>query len=114
MTALRFYHQYGREISADRLRQSLRQLLDRPQFAAMVIADLARWQDWEAIDKIAGLFDQPGFAEPATDRAIVGYLRTVPGDDGASTLARLRRLAPKRVADAEKALAAFGRQRQEQ
>jgi hypothetical protein len=114
MTALRFYHQYGREIPADRLRRSLRQLLDRPPFAAMAIADLARWQDWMALDRIAALFDKPEFADRATDRAVVGFLRTVPGDVGTKALARMRQRAAQRVADAEKALDAFGGTRQEE
>ncbi len=114
ITALRFYHQYGHKIPVERLRQALRRLLGRPEFAAMVIVDLARWQDWEAMTTIAGLFKKPEFAEPATDRAIVGYLLTAPGEQGAEALAGLRRLAPKRVADAEKALAAFGGLRQDQ
>jgi len=114
ITALRFYHQYGHEIPAERLRQALRRLLGRPEFAAMVIVDLARWQDWEALTMVSGLFRKPEFAEPATDQAVVGYLLTAPGEQGAEALAGLRQLAPKRVADAEKALAAFGGLRQDQ
>ncbi|HUY34179.1 MAG TPA: hypothetical protein VMV69_15635 [Pirellulales bacterium] len=114
ITALRFYHQYGHEIPDERLKRALRRLLGRPEFAAMVIVDLARWQDWEALRTVAGLFDKREFAEPATDRAIVGYLLAAPGEQGAEALAALRRRAPKRVADAEKALAAFGGPRQDQ
>ncbi|HEV7222256.1 MAG TPA: hypothetical protein VGN42_06100, partial [Pirellulales bacterium] len=41
MTALRFYHEYGREIPAERLARALRKLLVRQEFAAAAIVDLA-------------------------------------------------------------------------
>ncbi len=46
LSALRFCHEYGRDIPRERLSRSLRLLLDRPEFAAPAIVDLARWQDW--------------------------------------------------------------------
>jgi hypothetical protein len=46
MQALRFMWTYGDgQIDKDRLRQSMRQLLDRPELADLVIADLARRKD---------------------------------------------------------------------
>lgn len=104
LTALRFYHEYGKGIDGKRLSAAMRHLLDRPEFAAAVIVDLARWQDWGALKRIAELFDRPGYADPATDRAIIGYLRAAPETDAAESLERLRRLAPDRVARAEKQL----------
>lgn len=108
LTALRFYHEYGREISRPRLRQALRLLLDRPEFAAPAIVDLARWQDWESLDRIAGLYGQKQYEAPGIKRAIVGYLLVCPGEPAAKHLDRLRRTDPKTVADAEKSISLFG------
>ena len=60
MQALRFMWQYGDgRISVDRLRQSMRLLLDRPELADLVIADLSRMKDWSVQDKLMSLYDAP-------------------------------------------------------
>src|SRR5262249_44376298 len=47
MQALRFLWQSGAgKTPADRLKTSMRLLLDRPEVSDLVIADLARWKDW--------------------------------------------------------------------
>jgi hypothetical protein len=106
LTALRFYYEFGTEIPHDRQRQALRLLLDRPEFAAAVIADLARCEDWPSADRIASLFAAPRYDAPATRRAIVGFLLVCPGDAARKHLARLRSIDPKTVADVEQALEA--------
>jgi hypothetical protein len=108
LTALRFYYEYGREISRTRLREALGRLLDRPEFAAPAIVDLARWQDWGSLDRIAGLYGRKGYDAPGTKRAIVGYLLVCPGEPAAKHLDHLRRTDPKTVADAEKSISLFG------
>jgi hypothetical protein len=108
LAALRFYHEYGREIPRARLSEALRRLLDRPEFAAAAIVDLARWQDWQSLDRIAGLYGQKGYEAGAIKRSIVGYLLVCPGEPAAKHLDRLRRADPKAVADAEKAISLFG------
>jgi len=108
-TALRFCHEFGRDrLSSERLSQSTRRLLARPEFAATAIVDLARWQDWDTLEKIAGLFGQPGYEPPETTRAIVGYLLACPQPQAAQALTRLRKLDPKAVADAEQRLSVLG------
>src|SRR5262249_13597817 len=97
LTALRFYDEYGRDVSRDHLRTALRHLLNRPEFTAPAIVDLARWQDWQSLDRIAGLYRKKGYEAPAVKRAIVGYLLVCPGEPAAKELDRLRRLDPKTV-----------------
>jgi hypothetical protein len=111
LSALRFYHEYGRDISRPRLAAALRLLLDRPEFAAAAIVDLARWQDWESLDRIAGLYGRKPYDTPTIKRAIVGYLLVCPGEPAAKHLDQLRRSDPKTVADAEKAISLFGSNR---
>lgn len=103
-TALRFYHEYGRMIPKQRICEATRHLLARPEFAASAIVDLARWNDWEPLEQIAGLYAAPAYAEPAIRRAIVGYLLNCPESSGRSALADLRSVDPAGVAEAEQLL----------
>jgi hypothetical protein len=103
-TALRFMHEFGRDaIPQADLSRAMRRLLARPELAAPAIVDLARWQDWEPLDRIAALFSRPEYSDAATSRAIVGYLKACPRPEASEALARLRRLDPQRVAAAEQA-----------
>jgi hypothetical protein len=88
-TALRFYHEFGRAIPADRLAAALERLLDRPSLAAPVIIDLARWQDWAALPKVVALAGRPGYEEPTIRRAIIGYLEVCPQPQAAAALEKL-------------------------
>lgn len=108
LSALRFYREYGKEISIERLQASLRQLLERREFAAEVIVDLARWQDWSVVDQVAALYDAPADLQPTLRRAVVGYLAASPAPPAAEALAQLRSRDPRGVSDAEVYLKAFG------
>ncbi|MDA0834408.1 MAG: hypothetical protein O2955_06185 [Planctomycetota bacterium] len=75
MQALRFMWQYGDEkISHERLRESMRILLDRPELADLVIADLARWKDWNSQERLAKLYGAEEYNIPSIKRAIVRFL----------------------------------------
>ena len=109
LQAVRFMWTYGGDrIPQERLKQSLRLLLDRPDMADVVITDLSRWQDWAAMDRVAALFDAEGYDVPAIDRAIVKYLLEAerdlpesPGEAGADEEAP----APEHVTKAREHLA---------
>jgi hypothetical protein len=76
MQALRFMWKYEPDtIAKDRLRQSMRILLDRPELADLVIADLARWEDWEVVDQLLVMYDDEDFSIPSIKRAIIRFLR---------------------------------------
>lgn len=77
MQALRFMWTYGNNrISKERLRQSMRELLDRPELADLVVADLARWEDWSVQQRLMNLYGQGEYSIPSIKRAIVRYLLT--------------------------------------
>jgi hypothetical protein len=101
LTSLRFYAEYGHEISVPRLARAIRPLLNRPEFAAAVIIDLGRWEDWDAVSSIATLFDRPGYEDAAIQRAIVGFLLVCPTPEAKTALAELRQRRPQRVAELE-------------
>jgi hypothetical protein len=117
MQALRFMWQYAEGvIPTARLQQSMRLLLDRPELADLVIADLARWKDWTLIDRLVAMYGAEGYDVGATKRAIIRYLvaatRDVAkeGPTGAHVelakagLAELRKRDPATVAETERFL----------
>ena len=106
--ALRFYWEYGRDIPPQRLRAAMRRLLSRPEFAAAAVVDLARWQDWQALDAVAALYTKDPPPVAATRRAIVGYLLACPDSRAAEELQRLRRQDPDGVQRAEQPLSILG------
>lgn len=77
MQALRFMWTYGdNRIPKDRLRQSMRLLLDRPELADLVVVDLGRWEDWSVSDRLMELYGSAGYDIPSTKRAIVRFYLT--------------------------------------
>ncbi len=75
MQTLRFMWTYEPDrIPKERLKESMRILLDRPELADLVIADLARWKDWGVQDELMEMYDDEEFDIPSIKRAIVRYL----------------------------------------
>ena len=122
MQALRFLWTYEPDrIPQERLRASMRILLERQELADLVITDLARWKDWTLQDRLMAMYDDEKFAIPAIRRAIVRYLyycsqeKGVPAADGTETrseaavkaeanLKLLEAKDPKTVSDAKRFL----------
>jgi hypothetical protein len=117
LSALRFMWTYAPErIPRERLRASMRTILDRPDLADLVIADLARWEDWSVMDRLLEIYADEQNAVPAVKRAVVRYLlaaeRARPKDpvavvpphveEAKQHLARLRAADPKTVREAER------------
>jgi hypothetical protein len=75
MQALRFVWSYGDGIiDQDRLRKAMRLLLERPELTDLVIADLARWKDWELQSRLMEMYDEEAYQVPAIKRAIVRFM----------------------------------------
>jgi hypothetical protein len=71
LAALRFFWEYGEgRISPDRLRQSLRLLLERREVLDLVIADLARWRDWSVQDRLMEIYTADDFEDNAYHRTV--------------------------------------------
>ncbi len=122
MQALRFLWTYGDGVvSQERLRESMRILLDRPELADLVIADLARWKDWAVQDRLMELYGAEDYNIPSIKRAIVRYMLVSAKDSGDSeesaepgaeppahvaqakaNLEKLRKQDPKTVREAER------------
>ena len=75
MGAIRFMWQYGKgQIKPERLRSSMRLLLDRPELADLVIADLARMEDWDAQDRLMEMYGVGEYDIPSIKRSIIRYM----------------------------------------
>lgn len=119
--AVRFMAEYGRgKIGKERLCESVRLLLDRPDLADFAIHDLARWKDWSVRDRVFALYDRKEFDVSAIKRAIIRYFmsceRDRPADattdpphvaDAKERLEELRRRDPKLVSDVERIFSFF-------
>ena len=118
MQAIGFVWDYAPgKIKKDRLRQSMRLLLNRPTTADLVIANLARWKDWGIQPQLMKLYDNKEYNIPAVKRAIVRFLLVCGKDMKEGTpeakypphvkvakknLETLRKKDPKTVRDAER------------
>ncbi len=86
MRMLRFMWTYESDrFTKDRLKQSMRTCLDRPELADLVITDLARWKDWSIQDRLMAMYDHEKFSNPAIKLAIVRYLQYCSRDNGESS-----------------------------
>lgn len=106
MQALRFMWRYGEgRIEKQRLRESMRILLERPELADLVIADLARWKDWGIQDRLMKMYGAGEYNIPSIKRAIVRYMlvcsKDIPKDATAGENSKL----PKHVVSAKKHVA---------
>ncbi|MBL8830311.1 MAG: hypothetical protein JNM18_25260 [Planctomycetaceae bacterium] len=95
--ALRFHGEEERRIDRTRLSQSLRLLLQQPRSAELVIPDLARWQDWSALDDVARLFSMPTDKPRSLRVLIVQYLHACPLPAAKTKLAEFTQLDPETV-----------------
>jgi hypothetical protein len=116
MQALRFMWTYGNgRIPADRLKSSMRLLLDRPELADLVIADLARWKDWSLQPRLIEIYGVEEYNVPSIKRAIIRYMIASTKDiaagsgeppkhaaEGTRYLQQLREKDPKMVSEAER------------
>jgi hypothetical protein len=104
--ALRFLGEESQSVPRDRVLASLRLLLAEPKLADLVIADLARWQDWSVIDQLVELFEKAEADNIFVREPIVNYLRACPLPQAAAAIARLEKIDPEAVRRAA-TLAAF-------
>jgi hypothetical protein len=65
--------------------------------AADAAVDLARYQDWSAIEAVAGLWGSLGRDDPLVRRAVAGYLAACPLPAARDRLDRLRAADPAGV-----------------
>lgn len=92
--ALRFHGEEETIIPRQELSQSLRLMLARPEAADIVIRDLARWEDWGALDEIVKLFRESSAEHQFLRVPIVKFLQVCPLPEAAVQLAAIERDFP--------------------
>lgn len=90
--ALRFHGEEEQRIDRSRLAQSLRLLLKHPRSAEVVIPDLARWEDWSALDDVAQLFTAPSDKQRSLRLLVVQYLHACPLPAAKTKLAEFKQI----------------------
>jgi hypothetical protein len=95
--ALRFLGEESDLVPRDRVLASLRLLLAEPKLADLVIADLARWQDWSVIDRLVTLFKEAKADNIFVREPIVNYLRACPLPAAAAAVTELETIDPEAV-----------------
>jgi len=95
--ALRFLGEESEIVPRGRVLASLRLLLKEPKLADLVIADLARWQDWSVVEELATLFAEAGTDNIFVREPVVNYLRACPLPEAAEALSRCEAIDPEAV-----------------
>ena len=93
--ALRFLGEESDLVPRERVLASLRLLLDEPKLADLVIADLARWQDWSVEDRLVAIFKDAQADNIFVREPIVNYLRACPLPEAAAAVAELETIDPE-------------------
>jgi hypothetical protein len=100
VAALRFFYEYGAADLRPQTMAAMTLLAQKPVTAAAAIIDLTRWQAWDALPKIAAMYDHAQ-TDAVIKRAVVGYLRRCSEPAGKATLDKLREKDPAGIAAAE-------------
>ena len=93
--ALRFLGEESDLVPRGRVLASLRLLLEEPKLADLVVADLARWQDWSVVDKLAKIFKDAQPDNIFVREPIVNYLRACPLPEAAVAVKELEQIDPE-------------------
>lgn len=95
--ALRFLGEESDLVPRERVLASLKLLLDEPKLADLVIADLARWQDWSVVDRLVAIFKDAKADNIFVREPIVNYLRACPLPEAAAAVTELEQIDPEAV-----------------
>ncbi len=95
--ALRFHATETDKLPRERLKKSVRLVLNRPPLADLVIPDLARWQDWTVIDKLVELFVNADDESSWVRVPVINFLRACPLPEAKEQLKKLEKIDPAAV-----------------
>lgn len=99
--ALRFHATESDVIPQKRIIEAVRNLLDRPKLADMVIADLARWKDWSVMERLVKMFKDADEDSNWLRTPVITYLRACPDPKAAKYIEELRKIDPQAVERAD-------------
>jgi hypothetical protein len=92
--ALRFHGTEVNVIPQQRILEAFRLLLERPKLADLVIADLARWEDWQSTPRLVQLFKESDEKTSWVRVPVINFLRRCPLPEAQVHLKELEKLDP--------------------
>jgi hypothetical protein len=95
--ALRFHAEQEQVVPREQIVAALRHLLDRPDLADLIIADLARMEDWSVIDRLVELFKNADDKSSWVRVPVIQYLRACPLPEAEERLDELAQIDPEAV-----------------
>ena len=101
VSALRFHGTEMKLIPKSRIVAAVRQLLDRPKMADMIIPDLARWEDWSVMEKLVQMFKDADEESNWIRVPVITYLRTCPRPEAKKYIEELAKIDPEAVKRAD-------------
>jgi hypothetical protein len=102
--AIRFHGTESTVIPTKDLIPVLRHLLDRPELADLVIPDLARWEDWESLDRLMELFKSADTKSTWVREPIINFVKVCPLPEAKEKFKELEALDPAAVKRASRFL----------
>jgi hypothetical protein len=95
--AIRFHGSEGGIIDSKRLVKALHPMLQRPELADLVIPDLAKWEDWDVMDKLFDLYKTANDKNSWVRVPVVNYLRVCPLPKAKELLKECEKIDPAAV-----------------
>ena len=92
--ALRFLGEDESAVPRKRVVKALRLMLERPKYADLVIPDLARWEDWEAMPRLVQLFKNATKENSWVRVPVLRYLQACPLPEAETHIVALSKLDP--------------------
>ncbi len=92
--AIRFQGTEGKAVPRERLIEALRLNLDHPKVADLVVMDLARWKDWDSMERLVEMFKKSGDETIFIREPVINYLRICQGKEAKKHLEDLAKIDP--------------------
>ncbi|MEX2186549.1 MAG: hypothetical protein WD875_07135 [Pirellulales bacterium] len=92
--AIRFQGTEGKAVPRERLIEALRLNLDHPKVADLVVMDLARWKDWDSMERLVEMFKKSGDETIFIREPVINYLRICPRPEAKQQLDVLAKMDP--------------------
>ncbi len=99
--AIRFHGNDTDVIAKSKLVKALRNMLERPELADLVIPDLARWQDWESLPRMVRLFKEADEKSSWVRVPVINFLRSCPLPEAKEWIEQLAKIDPDAVKRAQ-------------
>src|SRR5690606_4845631 len=106
--ALRFHGEQEKVIDRERIAASMRIVLDHPNWVDTVVADLARWKDWSAMDRLVEIYRTADAEHRYVRVPIVQYMKACPLPEAKEALKTLEEIDPQAVRRASSVFLPFG------